>query len=141
MPAILCDLCGKAHCGVGLRIIRCTIAVRGDFRVVKPREVTAKVGVRGQAVTAAIHLGHGKRDALPRGGGQRAVAQRAEQAEVALQRLRADRNGAEHVGRAAKLLGNGIEQRADVSGASAMVAGVTMRVMAGLLLVAALIGR
>src|SRR5688572_21945274 len=112
MAALASDLYRKCHGGLSLCVVRAAVAVGGDLRVVELREVLAKVGVCGQAVTAAVDLGYGESDALARRRRQRALGQCSGQAEIALQRGRTVGHQAEQVRRDSELLLHSLEQRA-----------------------------
>ena len=79
----------ETHRGAGLRVRGGPFAVRGDLCVVELREVLAEVGVRRQAVVAAVDLRDGKGEPLSRPGVDPTLAEAAVEAEVALERRRA----------------------------------------------------
>jgi hypothetical protein len=56
------DLGGEAHGGIRLEIVGGTGAVGCDFGIVKLGDVLAEIGVRRQAVAAAVDFGDRKRN-------------------------------------------------------------------------------
>ena len=100
----------EAHRSVGLRVVRSAAAVGGDFSVVEFGQVLAQVGMRRQAVGAAVDLGDGQGDALARRRRQGVLGQRAGHAQIALERGRAGGHQAEQVGHRAELPVHGLQQ-------------------------------
>lgn len=101
MASIPGDLGGEADGRIGLGVIGRAAAVGGDFRIVELGEIAAEIGVRRQAIIAAVDFRDGERDPLTGRSGQAALAERAGQVEMPFERLRAGGDGAEHVGCAA----------------------------------------
>ena len=73
-------------------------------------EQKSNVAVRGQAVVAAVELGHRQRQRLAQLGIEHALGQRAAQREVALQGGSRAAEQLHHVGYDAQLLVNGCQQ-------------------------------
>ena len=101
--------------GVGLGVARMTGTVQRDLGVVDLGEVEAEIGVRRQAVIAAICLRDCERDAFAGLGVERA-AQCAVEAEITLERCGAGADETEEVGDRAELFLDGIEQRLRLCG-------------------------
>ena len=111
VAAGLDELDGEADCRCGLGIAGTAVAVGCDFDVGELGQVLAEIGMRGQAVVAAVDFGDGQRDALAGRGLERTLGQRAVEAEIAFQRGRAGADQAEQVRHRADLLLDGLQQR------------------------------